>query len=144
MNCRVFSVFLFFYFTFALLISCGKTAERESTKDVDRVIEENGIATIEFIEDFVDLGTISHGEVVSYTFSFSNRGNSALVIKDLIPDCGCTDVQLSKKVIMPGEKATVEVIFNSRGWHGSQYKSVSIVSNATTTTRTITIKVNVV
>ncbi|MDD3893301.1 MAG: DUF1573 domain-containing protein, partial [Bacteroidales bacterium] len=64
--------------------------------------------------------------------------------KDLIPDCGCTDVQLSKKVITPGEKVTLEVIFNSRGWHGSQYKSVSIISNATTPTRSVTIKVNVV
>ncbi|HCX99338.1 MAG TPA: hypothetical protein DG754_04280 [Bacteroidales bacterium] len=144
MNYRVFSVFLLFYFTFVLLISCGKTVEKKSAKEVDCVIEESGEAIIEFIEDFVDLGTISHGEVVSYTFSFSNRGNAALVIKDLIPDCGCTDVQLSKKVITPGEKATVEVIFNSRGWHGSQYKSVSIVSNATTPIRSVTIKVNVV
>lgn len=143
MNCRVFWVFLFFCFTFTLFISCGKIAG-ESTNDVEQGTAEKGVAIIEFIEDFVDLGTISHGEVVSYTFSFSNTGTAALVIKNLVPDCGCTDVLLSQKVIKPGENGKIEVIFNSRGWHGSQYKSVSIASNATTPSRSITIRVNVV
>ncbi len=130
----------------ALAISCGTKGNEDGVSKVEIAIEENGAkaATIEFDKDFVDLGNISHGEVVAYTFNFTNSGTEGLIIKDLIPDCGCTNVTLSKKVLNPGEEASLEVVFNSRGWYGSQYKSVSIVSNASTPSRSVTIKVNVI
>lgn len=122
--------------------SCGSLT-KEKPETVEE-ISQDGTAIIEIVEDFVDLGTIAHGEVVSYTFSFSNKGDGVLLVKDLIPECGCTLVKVSEKVVKPEEKASIEVVFNSRGWHGSQYKSVNIISNATTPSRSVTIKVNVV
>lgn len=101
-------------------------------------------ANIEFDEDFVDLASIKHGEVVAYTYQFHNSGNIPLVITDVIAGCGCTKTKLSKEVFYPNEKGTLEVVFDSRGWHGSQFKSVTIVSNALTQKRSVTLKVNVV
>lgn len=106
--------------------------------------DESKGAVIEFDTDFVDLGNITHGEIVSYFFTVTNVGNEALVVKDLIPDCGCTDITISKKVLQPNEKAKLNLIFNSRGWYGTQYKSVRVVSNATTPNRSVTIKANVI
>ncbi|HDP54863.1 MAG TPA: DUF1573 domain-containing protein [Bacteroidetes bacterium] len=141
---RVFSVFLIFSFTFVLLLSCDNTAKREIVDTIPNSADSAGVAKIEFIDDFVDLGTIDHGEVISYTFTFSNKGNAALIVNDLVADCGCTKVILSKEILKPGETATIELVFDSRGWHGSQFKSVSVKTNAQTPSRTITIKVNVV
>jgi hypothetical protein len=129
---------------------CACSTDRTRTKE-ENIFSENQIdnnsdkqATILFDEDFVDLGTIKHGEVISYTFGFSNTGNIPLVITDVNAGCGCTRTKLSKKVIKPAEKATLVVVFDSKGWHGVQFKSATLVSNALTPKRSVTIKVNVI
>jgi hypothetical protein len=101
-------------------------------------------AELKYIEDFFDFGSIVQGEVVSHTFHFRNIGNDILIIKDLIPDCGCTQPKIDKKVFKPGEEGSFEVIFNSKGWYGSQYKSVTLRSNSMIRERSVTIKANVV
>lgn len=128
-----------------LLGACGNSIQNSSVDNGSiEPLDTTKQAVIEFDTDFVDLGNITHGEVVSYLFSVINSGNVALVVKDLIPDCGCTDITISKKVLLPGEKAKLDLVFNSRGWYGTQYKSVKIVSNATTPNRSVTIKANVI
>jgi hypothetical protein len=67
-----------------------------------------------------------------------------LIIKDLIPDCGCTQPKIEKKVLKPGEEGFVEVIFDSKGWQGSQYKSVTLRTNSIIREKSVTIKANVV
>lgn len=99
---------------------------------------------LKFKEDFFDFGTITQGEIVSHTFHFFNAGNDILIIKDLIPDCGCTLPKIDKKTLKPGEESTVEIIFDSKGWYGSQYKSVAVRSNSPIRDKSVTIKANVV
>lgn len=132
---------------FTLLISCGSKGASASKDDnlpeyIDDGRERH--ADIEFDTDFVDLGTIKHGEVVTYTYELKNIGNIPLLINDVIAGCGCTSVNLSKEVLKPQEKGSLEVVFDSRGWYGSQFKSVTLVSNAITTKRSVTLKVNIV
>ncbi len=131
-----------------LLVSCGGRASSDinESDNLPAVVEDGRVqhANIEFEEDFVDFGTIRHGEVLSYTFKFKNTGNNTLLIMNIVPGCGCTSTKLSKKVLKPSEEASLEVVFDSRGWHGSQFKSVTIVSNALTPKRSVTLKVNVV
>ncbi len=103
-----------------------------------------GVPVLEFIEDFHDFGTIRQGEVVSYTFSFSNSGTAPLIIRHVIAGCGCTKSKVSKDVLKPGEKATLEVVFNSKGWSGSQYKTVTLRTNDANREKTVTFKANVV
>ena len=130
-----------------LSLSCeskggGKSIDNDLPEYVHDGREEH--ASIEFEADFVDLGTIRHGEVITYTFEFSNTGNIPLLIKDIIAGCGCTKTKLSKEILKPSEKAMLEVVFDSKGWYGTQFKSVTLVSNAITPKRSVTLKVNVV
>lgn len=99
---------------------------------------------LKFSEDFYDFGSIVQGEVVSHTFHFHNAGNDVLIVKDLIPDCGCTQPKIDKKILNPGEESSVEVIFDSKGWHGSQYKAVAVRTNSPIRDKSVTIKANVV
>jgi hypothetical protein len=132
---------------FALAFSCSSINERKDNlaDTVADSLEDGRVkhASIDFDEDFFDLGTLKQGEVISHTFSFKNNGNIPLVIHDVIVDCGCTDTKTSKDIVKPTEEATLEVIFDSRGWYGSQFKSVTIVSNAITPRRSVTIKANI-
>jgi hypothetical protein len=101
-------------------------------------------AGIEFDEDFFDFGKITHGEVISHIFTFKNIGNKPLIIYSVISGCGCTKTEASSEFVKPNQKATLEVVFNSKGWYGSQYKSVTLVTNAIIPQKTVTIKANVI
>ena len=76
-------------------------------------------------------GTISDkAPVQKCTFTFTNVGNAPLVINQAVASCGCTVAQYSKKPIMPGEKGTITVTFNSRGQFPSHFKkTVTVRSN---------------
>ncbi len=124
--------------------SCGNAPKLQVESDETLVNDSTKFADLKFKEDFFDFGTITSGEVVSRTFHFYNAGNNVLIIKDLIPDCGCTKPKIAKKVLKPGEESTIEVIFDSKGWYGSQYKSVTVRSNSPIRDKSVTIKANVI
>jgi len=128
-----------------IIISCNNTPK---VNPVDNTSSKEGdqkkYPDLKLDEDFFDFGSIVHGEVVSHTFHFHNAGNDVLIVKDLIPDCGCTQPKIDKKVLKPGEESSVEVIFNSKGWHGSQYKSVALRTNSPIRDKSVTIKANVI
>ncbi|RPH32872.1 MAG: DUF1573 domain-containing protein [Bacteroidales bacterium] len=128
-----------------ILFSCSSQPKVEP--GVNASSEDSGVKKypdLKLVEDFYDFGTIIQGEVVSHTFHFRNAGNDVLIVKDLIPDCGCTKPKIDKRTLNPGEESTVEVIFDSRGWYGSQYKSVALRTNSPIRDKSVTIKANVI
>ncbi len=92
--------------------------------------EGNSKGELTFIEQSHKLGLIKQGDAVGHSFKFSNTGSEALVIQDVVKGCGCTDVNYPTNPIFPGETGVVEVVFNSKGWHGKQVKKVTVISNA--------------
>jgi hypothetical protein len=140
-----------FYFTFLLIvlflfIACTNSPKdsKEANTSTSNQSGKEKYADLQYIEDFFDFGSITQGEVVTHTFRFRNAGTDDLIIKDLIPDCGCTKPTVDKKVLKPGEEGSVEVIFDSNGWQGSQYKSLALRTNSPIREKSVTIKANVV
>ncbi len=133
-------------FVLFLFYSCGNSSSTDASNvnGEAKKAGENSYADLKFIEDFFDFGSIVQGEIVSHTFRFRNARNDVLLIKDLIPDCGCTKPKVDKKVLKPGEEGSIEVVFNSAGWQGSQYKSVALRTNSPIREKSVTIKANVV
>ena len=84
---------------------------------------------IKFKETTVDFGEIDSGQVVDLNFEFENTGNDVLIIKNISASCGCTATKLLKKEYQPGEKGTIPVKFNSRGYHGKVTKSITVATN---------------
>lgn len=123
-----------------IIVSCNSSKGTKANVASDSTTH----ADLEYIEDFFDFGSIAEGEIVSHTFRFKNAGNAPLIIKDAITSCGCTTPKLSSKVLNPGEDGSIEVVFNSTGWYGSQYKSVTLRTNSPIREKSVTIKANVV
>ncbi|MEL6277127.1 MAG: DUF1573 domain-containing protein, partial [Bacteroidota bacterium] len=48
------------------------------------------LTSMEFAESNFDFGTITEGDVVTHTFSFTNTGEEPLIISDAKGSCGCT------------------------------------------------------
>jgi hypothetical protein len=136
---------LFSIIVLLLFLACGRSPKGDSAVNgISNGKNEKKYAELQYIEDFYDFGSIVQGEVVTHTFYFRNAGTDVLIIKDLIPDCGCTKPKVDKNVLKPGEEGSVEVIFNSDGWQGSQYKSVALRTNSPIREKSVTIKANVV
>lgn len=51
---------------------------------------------------------------VTATFELVNKSTKPLFIEDVHPDCGCTEVAVSKKDLKAGEKCTVQLKYDAR------------------------------
>jgi hypothetical protein len=85
---------------------------------------------IDFDEEIHDFGLIKAGEILSYSFQFTNRGETDLIINTVETDCGCIEATIAKSTVPPGEKGIIEVKFNSAGLFGKELKTVEIQSNS--------------
>ena len=90
-------------------------------------------AEIKFDKLTHDFGTFSEKEpVVSCTFSFTNVGESPLIINQAVASCGCTVPEYTKTPIQPGEKGEIKVTYNGTGkFPGHFKKSITVRTNGT-------------
>jgi hypothetical protein len=137
------SRFLYIALVFGVMfIGCGQQ-KKESANSDGSVSKSESPPKIEFEQVYYDFGSMKQGEKVSYSFEFTNTGGSPLVIEEAYATCGCTVPEFSKEPVSPGEKGHVEVIFDSSGRRGNQYKSVVVKTNAPINKKRLTIKAKV-
>ena len=88
-------------------------------------------AEIKFDKLTHDFGTFSEKEpVVSCTFSFTNVGESPLIINQAVASCGCTVPEYTKTPIKPGESGEIKVTYNGTGkFPGHFKKSITVRTN---------------
>lgn len=120
---------LYFIFAVAFLGSCtgGGNGKKESGNPGLKDGETGGISFSEYEHDF---GKITGGEKVAHIFEFENKGPGNLVISSASTSCGCTVTKYDKKPIPPGQRGSLEVVFDSGGRTGMQTKTVSVHSNS--------------
>lgn len=95
----------------------------------DGVDENAARPIITFDEVEHEFGTLKEGEIVSYTYTFTNTGNANLIISSVVPGCGCTVADFTKTPIPPKKKGEVAIAFNSKDKKGMQRKRVSVQAN---------------
>lgn len=115
-----------------ILVSCGKEINKKgsSVSNTEPAEAEKGIPVLTFSKTSCDFGKIAEGEVVGTSFTFTNTGNSDLIILDASASCGCTVPKWSREPVRPGGQGSLEVIFDSSGREGKQHKSVTVKCNA--------------
>lgn len=96
-----------------------------------QAIETNVSANAAFKWDntLYNFGTIAQGEVVNYTFKFTNVGTEDLLIKSTSASCGCTVPQHTKAPVPPGGTGEIVVRFDSKGKNGQQNPVITVVAN---------------
>lgn len=87
--------------------------------------------TIEFEKVIYDFGTVKEdGGNVSYTFKYTNKGKTPLVIHNVQASCGCTTPEWTRTPIPAGASGEIKVTFNPTNRPGSFNKTISVASNA--------------
>ncbi len=102
-------------------------------------------ATLSIEKPFFEFGEIYEGDKVQHVFKFTNIGNQPLIIINVEVTCGCTMPKgWPRDPVMPGDRAELQVQFNSVGQLGKQNKVLTVISNSATGNARLTISANVV
>ncbi len=94
-----------------------------------QALARSGPARMTFATTTLDFGEIWDTEELVGKFQFENTGGEALVISEVEPSCGCTTTELSKMRFEPGEKDSIDLVWDPIGF-GSQAKKITVKSNS--------------
>jgi hypothetical protein len=117
---------------FAITTSCSQSPDSLLRKNKDA-------PKIEFENQVHDFGTILQGGNGTYEFVFINEGKEPLILNNVKSSCGCTKPEWSSEPVKHGDKAAVKVGYNTR-LVGPFTKTITVFSNASNSTVTLTIK----
>ncbi|WP_201978234.1 DUF1573 domain-containing protein [Hymenobacter rubidus] len=120
------------------LTAAAYTAQAQATPAAAKAGATAGPA-ITFEEVKYDFGSVVQGGTVDHTFKFKNTGTAPLVISNIGVSCGCTTPEWTKDPVMPGKTGTIAAHFNSAGKMGMQNKVLTIESNATAGSTTVSL-----
>lgn len=115
------------------LVSIPRSADGSTSKE----------PKIQFEKTSYDFGKILQGEVVSYTFRFTNVGDAPLLITSVDKSCGCTASEFNHEPIAPGESGQIKITYDSKGHHGIQSKTLLVNANTTPSQTVLRIKAEV-
>ena len=133
--------FLILLFIVQIFYSCSFKSDEKSDDQVKSSI--TGISKVKFDTLYHDFGTLVQGEKVSYIFKYINTGQSSLIINDAYSTCGCAVANYTKQPVPAGEQGTIEIVFDSTGKQGVQYKNIMLKMNTAQEKHTLSIKANV-
>ena len=131
--------------TLCLMTACNEKSEGNLSTDLvtspkSATQTSNKQAAIKFDKEEHDFGTLLQGEVVSYSFHFTNMGNMPLIISEVGSSCGCTVGDYPHEPIAPGKTGDIKVTYNSAGLHGFQSRFLTVMSNTNPAKTTLRIK----
>jgi outer membrane biosynthesis protein TonB len=109
----------------------NRPAQQPTATSTSQPVEQNLNAKASFAWDqtLYNFGTIKQGEIVNYTFKFTNNGTEPLTISNASASCGCTVPQWPREAIAPGATGEIVVRFDSKGKSGQQSPVITVVAN---------------
>jgi hypothetical protein len=107
------------------------------------LMAQNKGAIISFSNEVHDYGTIYQGADGACEFKFTNTGDEPLVLSSVRSSCGCTVPQWPKDPVLPGQSNVIKVMYDTKRL-GTISKQVTVLSNASVPTVTLSIKGNVI
>lgn len=126
------------------LIGCNESASKKVDQEKAAQSESKAVtatAAMSFDKITHDFGTIDEGETVQTSFTFTNTGQTNLIIVDARGSCGCTVPNYPKNTpIAPGATGEILVSFDSSNKPNMQQKTVTISANTSSGRETLRIK----
>lgn len=92
------------------------------------VLKAQLIPTINFEKNEIDYGVVPLGSDGIRYFKFKNVGKSALIIKNVVPSCGCTVPRWSIDPIKPNQISYIEVKYDTNR-AGAFLKTITVETN---------------
>ena len=105
--------------------------DKEDPKDDQQWIKPAPLsnARLSFDHTTYDFGSIAKGSIVTHNYWLVNTGTDTLVITKIKPTCGCTSTRKAGFSVAPGDKTTIDIVFDSGKFNGRVTKSIKIECN---------------
>jgi hypothetical protein len=86
---------------------------------------------IQFATPVYDFGKAKSGELVRYTYVFTNLDscNEVLEVRGVQPQCGCTTAGEWTKRTAPGKTGAIPIQFNSANYNGPVLKMITVTTS---------------
>jgi hypothetical protein len=108
------------------------SADRQENFDKLTQEQKDNGPRITFDKITYDFGNIKAGKKIETEYVFKNTGKSELIIRKTKASCGCTASQPEKSRLKPGESSKIKVTYDSTGKKGNENKTITVISNDTT------------
>lgn len=111
-------------FTLMLIVSITSGFAQEGENDKKQ-------AEIKFDKLTHDFGKFSESDpVVTCVFTYTNIGETPLIINQAVASCGCTVPEYTKVPVQPGQKGEIKITYNGTGkFPGHFKKSITVRTN---------------
>ena len=86
---------------------------------------------IQFATPTYDFGKVKSGELVKYTYYFTNAGGATLQVSNVQVSCGCTTAGDWTRLVEPGRSGGIPIQFNSASFNGQVGKAITVICNDT-------------
>lgn len=83
---------------------------------------------LRFATPIYDFGRLRSGEVLKYSYVFTNTGPDTVEITHVQPSCGCTAAGEWTRKVEPGQTGSIPIQFNSANFNGQVFKTVTVMS----------------
>ncbi|MCH2084065.1 MAG: DUF1573 domain-containing protein [Saprospiraceae bacterium] len=107
----------------------ANTSQAQQATQAEPAVPAGPTTEMTFAETTFDFGTITEGEKVAHTYSFTNTGNEPLILSNAKGSCGCTVPKWPREPIAPGQSAEITVEFNSKNKKGKRNQKVTVTAN---------------
>jgi len=87
----------------------------------------------------IDLGEIKQNNPTDVIFKFTNKGGKPIIIANAKGSCGCTDIEYSKKPVLPGKITEIIVTYDAETL-GVFNKTVTLTMNIEKSSQVLHIK----
>ncbi len=135
---------ILYVLSFFLLFACGDDPfNKVKSENVQKAsVRDNSpikFPVMTFDKRSHDFGVIQDGTPVETVFSYTNTGETPLVITDIKSTCGCTVPRdWSREPLNPGESSQFTVKFNGKGVNQTS-KTVTVKANTEKGSETVKI-----
>lgn len=111
------------------VLACTACANRPKKPDAapagqtivfsDAILRSGGTDTVRF-------GYMRSGEIAVKPLILHNTSTRPVVVAECLRSCGCTTLEFDNQPIMPDEKRSAQMTFDTRGLTGWQFKLLEV------------------
>jgi hypothetical protein len=105
-------------------------AQTTSAPPADAISSTNAVGPrMQFATPSYDFGRVKAGELVKYTYVFTNTGDRVLMLTGVQPGCHCTTAGDWTKQVEPGQTGSIPIQFDTVGNNGTVIRQVTVTCN---------------
>ncbi|QFG54019.1 DUF1573 domain-containing protein [Chryseobacterium sp.] len=113
----------------AVDMSADPAAAADPQAELIKKAQSYPLTSLALSENHFDFKDVKKGEKVKHVYEVTNTGENPLIISQVKPACGCTAPDYTKTPILPGQKGSVTLEFDSSSFDGLQNKQAEIFAN---------------